>query len=101
VDTHVGRLSRRLGLTESDDPVRVETDLNAMVRPAERGAFSLRMILHGRKVCVARSPRCHLCLLADVCPSAPTGGATPASGHGASKVTSSARKRTTGAAVGT
>ena len=58
VDTHVGRLSRRLGLTTADDPVQVEHDLDAMVPAAERGAFSLRLILHGRKVCAARSPKC-------------------------------------------
>jgi endonuclease-3 len=70
VDTHVLRLSRRLGLTESTDPARVELDLDAMVPAPERGTLSLRLILHGRAVCVARSTRCDLCLLADICPSA-------------------------------
>ena len=70
VDTHVGRLSRRLGLTQEQDPVRVERDLNALVPAAGRGAFSLRLILHGRRVCTARAPRCESCLLADLCPSA-------------------------------
>ena len=56
VDTHVGRLSRRLGLTSAQDPVVVEQDLNTLVDPNERGAFSLRLILHGRAVCVARAP---------------------------------------------
>lgn len=70
VDTHVGRLARRLGLTTSEDPVVVERDLDALVPPAERGAFSLRLILHGRAVCTARRPRCPTCVLADVCPSA-------------------------------
>ncbi len=74
VDTHVGRLSRRLGLTRQDDPVRIEQDLDALVPPAERGAFSLRLILHGRKICTARAPRCAQCVLADLCPSA---GMTP------------------------
>jgi endonuclease III len=69
VDTHVGRLSRRLGLTLEDDPVKAEHDLNALVPPGERGAFSLRMILHGRRVCVARKPRCEVCVLNDYCPS--------------------------------
>src|SRR3954454_8759508 len=69
VDTHVGRLSRRLGLTTEDDPVKAEMDLNALVPPAERGAFSLRLILHGRRVCVARKPRCEICILNDFCPS--------------------------------
>jgi endonuclease-3 len=70
VDTHVGRLSRRLGLTENDDPVKVEFDLCALVPPGEWGALSLRLILHGRATCVARRPRCAQCMLADVCPSA-------------------------------
>ena len=69
VDTHVGRLSRRLGLTEADDPVKVELELNAMLPASERGAFSLRLILHGRRVCVARRPRCEDCVLNDFCPS--------------------------------
>jgi len=69
VDTHVGRLTRRLGLTAETDPVKVERDIDALVPPAERGAFSLRLILHGRRVCRARTPRCGECLLADICPS--------------------------------
>ncbi len=70
VDTHVGRLSRRLRLTDQTDPVKVEHDLDVLVAPEERGALSLRLILHGRRVCAARKPRCDECLLADVCPSA-------------------------------
>jgi endonuclease-3 len=70
VDTHVGRLALRLRLTNEKDPVKVEHDLNALVPAAERGAFSLRMILHGRRVCTARKPRCGDCVLADICPSA-------------------------------
>jgi len=69
VDTHVLRLSKLLGLTADDDPVRVEHELNPMVPAAERGEFSLRLILHGRRVCVARRPACDRCVLADVCPS--------------------------------
>lgn len=69
VDTHVGRLSRRLGFTTSSDPEVVERDVDALVPPAEWGALSLRLILHGRAVCVARTPRCATCVLADVCPS--------------------------------
>ena len=69
VDTHVGRLSRRLALTEEEDPVKAELALNALIPAAERGAFSLRMILHGRRVCVARKPRCEVCVLNDFCPS--------------------------------
>ena len=73
VDTHVGRVSRRLGLTTATDPIEAEADLNALVPPAERGRFSLRLIQHGRRVCVARRPRCGACVLADFCPSAGTG----------------------------
>ena len=70
VDTHVGRLSRRLRLTTESDPVKAELDLNRIVPEEERGDFSLRLIEHGRKVCYARRPRCDVCVLADVCPSA-------------------------------
>jgi endonuclease-3 len=69
-DTHVGRLSRRLGLTAEEDPVKVEMELNRLVPAAERGALSLRLILHGRQVCAARKPRCAECVLNDFCPSA-------------------------------
>lgn len=69
VDTHVGRVARRLALTTEEDPVKVELALNALVPAAERGRFSLRMILHGRRVCDARKPDCGACVLADVCPS--------------------------------
>ena len=69
VDTHVLRLSRRLGLTEEEDPVKVEKALSPMLPAAERGLFSCRLILHGRRVCVSRKPRCEDCVLADFCPS--------------------------------
>ena len=69
VDTHVGRLSRRLGLTTETDPVKVEHELNGMIPAAERGIFSLRLIDHGRRVCIARKPRCEDCVLNDFCPS--------------------------------
>ena len=69
VDTHVLRLSKRLGLTGQDDPVKVEAELNPMVPARERGMFSLRLILHGRRVCLARTPACHACVLHDICPS--------------------------------
>jgi endonuclease-3 len=79
VDTHVTRLTKRLGLTESTDPVRIESDVTALLPRSEWGAFSLRLILHGRRVCIARQPRCADCLLNDFCPSArvflPTGTA--------------------------
>ena len=70
VDTHVGRLSRRLGLTTETDPVKVELELDALVPARERGTLSLRLILHGRRVCLARKPRCPDCILNDFCPSA-------------------------------
>jgi endonuclease-3 len=70
VDTHVQRLSRRLGLTTETDPVKIELALNPLVRADERGALSLRLILHGRAVCKARKPQCGACVLADICPSA-------------------------------
>jgi endonuclease-3 len=69
VDTHVGRLSRLLGLTTETDPVKVELELNPMVPASERGRFSLLLILHGRRVCIARRPQCDRCVLNDFCPS--------------------------------
>jgi len=69
VDTHVMRLSHRLGLTQHDDPVKIERELNSFLPAAARGDFSLRMILHGRRVCLARTPDCAECVLEDYCPS--------------------------------
>jgi endonuclease-3 len=68
VDTHVGRLSRRLGLTVHADPVKVEFDLMAVVPQAEWTTFSHRLILHGRRVCFARRPQCEGCALRRLCP---------------------------------
>ena len=68
VDTHVGRLSRRLGLTRQADAVKAEFDLMRLVPRPEWTHFSHRMILHGRAVCVARSPRCDGCPVAAICP---------------------------------
>lgn len=70
VDTHVTRLSRLLKLTNETDPVKIELDLNGIVPPEERGNFSLRLIEHGRRVCIARRPQCDKCVLNDICPSA-------------------------------
>jgi endonuclease III len=70
VDTHVLRLTRRLGLTDETDPVKVERDVGALVPRKEWGRLSLRLILHGRRVCEARRPRCGECVLNDLCPSA-------------------------------
>jgi len=69
VDTHVGRLSRRLGLTTEEDPVKVEKVLNGFIEPPEWGRFSLRLILHGRRVCDAKKPKCDICEFEDICPS--------------------------------
>lgn len=69
VDTHVLRLSRRLGMTEHDDPVKVEHELGGYLPAREWGAFSLRLILHGRRVCDAKRPRCSDCSMASWCPS--------------------------------
>lgn len=77
VDTHVGRLSKRLRLSVEDDPVKVERDLCSYLPPAEWGAMSLRLILHGRQTCVARVPRCDECILADICPSVMIGKLVP------------------------
>jgi endonuclease-3 len=74
VDTHVTRLSGLLKLTNETDAVRIEHDLGAIVPPDEWGLLSLRLIEHGRQVCIARRPRCDVCVLADVCPSAFTIG---------------------------
>jgi endonuclease-3 len=72
VDTHVGRLTRRLGLTTEQDPVKVERDVCALVPAREWGGLSLRLILHGRATCKARNPLCSACVLADFCPSRST-----------------------------
>ena len=68
VDTHVGRLSRRLGLTEETDAEKVERDLMGLLPAKEWTMFSHRMIFHGRQVCHARKPRCSQCSLASLCP---------------------------------
>ena len=68
VDTHVGRLSRRLGLTRHRDPVKVERVLMELVPQEEWTDFSHRLITHGRKVCFSRKPRCESCALAHLCP---------------------------------
>lgn len=68
VDTHVGRLSYRLGLTEQTDPIKIERDLMALLPKKEWIGFSHRLIWHGRKVCKARKPICKDCSLAKLCP---------------------------------
>ncbi len=68
VDTHVKRITRRLGLTESRTPEQIERDLMELIPRTQWVDFSHRLIHHGRKVCVARSPRCESCSLASLCP---------------------------------
>ena len=69
VDTHVIRLTNLLGLVKTKDPVKIEYQVCRMVPKEEWTALSLRLILHGRRVCVARRPRCEECVLNDFCPS--------------------------------
>jgi len=69
VDTHVRRLSQRLGLTKQEDPVKIERDLVRLVPRADWARFPHLMIWHGRRVCDARRPRCEDCVLVDLCPS--------------------------------
>jgi len=68
VDTHVRRLSRRLGLTREMDPEKIELGLQKLLPPSEWTGFSMRLILHGRRVCFARGPRCTDCALLPDCP---------------------------------
>jgi endonuclease III len=72
VDTHVKRLTNRLKLTSSKDPVKIERQVCSIVPKEEWTGLSLRLILHGRRVCVARRPRCEVCVLNDFCPSSTT-----------------------------
>ena len=69
VDTHVRRLSQRLGLTKEEDPVKIERDLIKLVPREDWGRFPHLLIWHGRRVCLARNPRCEICVLNDLCPS--------------------------------
>ena len=70
VDTHVKRLSQRLGLTEHTDPTRIERDLMVLLPQPDWENWSIRLVYHGRAVCNARNPACNICELADLCPSA-------------------------------
>jgi len=70
VDTHVRRLSNRLGLTTHDDPEKIERDLMVLLPRTEWVGFAHRLILHGRQICDARKPNCALCTLNELCPSA-------------------------------
>ena len=81
VDTHVTRLVRLLGLTNETDAVKIEYAVGALLPRNQWGSFSLRTILHGRRVCIARRPKCEDCVLADFCPSVrlPVGATPPLS----------------------
>ncbi|WP_407938052.1 endonuclease III [Nakamurella panacisegetis] len=78
VDTHLGRLVRRWGLTTETDAVKVEFELNAMIPPADWTMFSHQAIYHGRRVCHAKKPACGACFIADLCPSYGAGPVEPA-----------------------
>lgn len=78
VDTHVTRVSGRLGLTDQTDAVKIEEDLMKLLPGEEWTAFTHRMIYHGRETCIARAPKCAECLLNDLCPSAQIEAAAPA-----------------------
>ena len=69
VDTHVRRLSQRLGLTRHHDPVKIELDLQRLVPRADWARFPHLLIWHGRRVCIAQRPRCQDCVINDLCPS--------------------------------
>lgn len=69
VDTHVGRLSLRLGLTKEKDPVKVEQDLMPLFPREDWALLAHLLIFHGRRVCNARAPKCEICVLSDICPS--------------------------------
>ncbi|WP_432547980.1 endonuclease III [Kineococcus sp. SYSU DK004] len=78
VDTHVGRLSRRLGFTVHEDPVKVETDLAGLIPRRDWTMFNHRMIFHGRRTCHSRRPACGACPVARLCPSYGVGETDPA-----------------------
>jgi endonuclease-3 len=69
VDTHVRRISQRLGFTRQEDPVKIERDLVKLVPREDWGRFPHLLIWHGRRVCIARAPRCEDCVISDLCPS--------------------------------
>lgn len=83
VDTHVGRVARRLGWTQEQDPVKVEADLTELFPASEWTDLSHRLILHGRRVCHARKPDCAHCPLSSACPSSTVHGGDPAVAKGA------------------
>ena len=93
VDTHVTRLTRLLRLTTATDPVEIERDICAMVPADDWTDLSLRLIMHGRRVCVARTPHCTECVLNDICPSANLGPIRPGARGGARHATARTARR--------
>jgi endonuclease-3 len=83
VDTHVRRLSQRLGLTRQDDPVKIERDLQRLVPRRDWNRFPHLLIWHGRRICLARAPRCEICVVNDLCPASRLEIGTVGSPHGA------------------
>ena len=79
VDTHVRRLSQRLGFTRQEDPVKIERDLIRLVPREWWNAFPHLLIWHGRRVCIARRPQCEVCVVNDLCPASRVEAVTPAS----------------------
>ncbi|HPS88755.1 MAG TPA: endonuclease III [Methanosarcina vacuolata] len=69
VDTHVKRISRRMGLTKNSDPAKIEQDLISLARREDLDSISMTLIYHGRKVCQAKKPKCKICIVKDLCPS--------------------------------
>ena len=69
VDTHVKRLTARLGFTTNTDPVKIEEDLMKIIPKKEWGGFAFRLILHGRNICIAKKPKCNICIIEKLCPS--------------------------------
>jgi endonuclease-3 len=81
VDTHVRRLSQRLGLTRQEDPVKIERDLIRLVPRPDWGRFPHLLIWHGRRVCIARAPRCEVCVVNDLCPASRVPSGSPVPGN--------------------
>ena len=86
VDTHFGRLARRFGWTESDDPVRIESDVAELFEPKDWTMLSHRVVFHGRRVCHSRKPACGACAVANWCPSYGDGGDRPGEGEETAEV---------------
>ena len=87
VDTHVTRVTRRLGMTKHTDAVKIERDLMEQLPKREWIGFSHRVIAHGRQICVARKPKCEICPLTDICPKIGVRHATPSARAGRQKST--------------